>query len=122
MLSRTRALMRPGVRLPPPTAPRQEQRLPTDQTGSIGPHESATDTAPGRVAVNRRIGPYQLVKELGRGGMGTVYLAERADALYYKRVAIKVVRGVDSDEVIRHLQRERRILASLDHRPDDPKI
>src|SRR5687767_6446726 len=42
-------------------------------------------------AVGRRIGPYQIIEELGRGGMGAVYLAMRADDEYRKRVAIKVV-------------------------------
>jgi serine/threonine protein kinase/tetratricopeptide (TPR) repeat protein len=63
----------------------------------------------------RRIGPYKVLREIGRGGMGTVYLAARADDQYQKRVAIKVVRGLDSAEVVRHFRRERQILAGLDH-------
>src|SRR4051812_10229975 len=48
-----------------------------------------------------RFGPYEVVRELGRGGMGTVYLAERVDAQYEKRVAIKLVkRGMDTDAVL----------------------
>jgi serine/threonine-protein kinase len=47
--------------------------------------------------------------------MGTVYLAARADEQYQKRVALKIVRGHDSVEVLRHFRRERQILASLDH-------
>jgi tetratricopeptide (TPR) repeat protein len=62
------------------------------------------------------IGPYKLLKDLGHGGMGVVYLAARADEQYQKRVAIKVIRaGTDSAEVIRHFRRERQILAGLDH-------
>jgi serine/threonine protein kinase len=73
------------------------------------------DTAPA-LASGQLIGPYRLVREIGRGGMGAVYLAERADEQYQKRVAIKLIkRGMDSDAVLRHFQNERQILASLDH-------
>jgi eukaryotic-like serine/threonine-protein kinase len=63
-----------------------------------------------------RIGPYRLVKELGRGGMGTVYLAVRSDDSFQKRVALKVLkRGMDTDAIVRRFRNERQILASLDH-------
>jgi non-specific serine/threonine protein kinase/serine/threonine-protein kinase len=62
------------------------------------------------------IGPYRVVRELGRGGMGTVYLAERADAQFDMRVAIKLIkRGMDSDAVLERFRHERQILAGLDH-------
>ncbi|MDQ3696628.1 MAG: serine/threonine protein kinase, partial [Gemmatimonadota bacterium] len=65
------------------------------------------------------MGPYRLVREVGRGGMGAVYLAERDDAQYRKRVAIKIVRdGVwlgGDDHLVRRFVEERQILASLDH-------
>jgi eukaryotic-like serine/threonine-protein kinase len=65
---------------------------------------------------NELIGPYRIVRVLGRGGMGTVYLAERADQQYQKRVAIKLIkRGMDTDAVLRHFRNERQILASFDH-------
>ena len=64
----------------------------------------------------RRIGPYRLVRELGRGGMGTVYLAVRSDDAFQKRVALKVLkRGMDSEAIVRRFRNERQILASLDH-------
>jgi eukaryotic-like serine/threonine-protein kinase len=64
----------------------------------------------------RRVGPYRLVSELGRGGMGAVYLAERADGEFEKRVALKLVkRGMDTDEILRRFRFERRILAGLEH-------
>ncbi|HEX7880812.1 MAG TPA: serine/threonine-protein kinase [Candidatus Eisenbacteria bacterium] len=64
----------------------------------------------------RQIGAYRLVREIGRGGMGSVYLAERADRQFEKRLAIKLVkRGMDSDSVLRRFRAERQILASLDH-------
>lgn len=63
-----------------------------------------------------RIGPYEVVGELGRGGMGAVYLAQRADRAYEKRVAIKLIkRGMDTDEVLGRFRHERQILANLDH-------
>ena len=51
--------------------------------------------------VGRRIGSYRMVREIGRGGMGAVYLAVRADDEYRKRVAIKLVkRGMDTDFIL----------------------
>ena len=64
---------------------------------------------------DRRIGPYKLIRELGHGGMGTVFLAGRADEQFEKRVALKIVRGSDSEEVVRFFRRERQILAGLEH-------
>ncbi len=66
--------------------------------------------------VGQRIGPYQVMREIGHGGMGAVYLAVRADDQFKKRVAIKLVRrGMDSDFILRRFRHERQILASLDH-------
>ncbi|MEM1116672.1 MAG: serine/threonine-protein kinase [Bacteroidota bacterium] len=62
------------------------------------------------------IGGYRLGEELGRGGMGVVYAAERADGVFEKAVALKLVRaGVVSAETARRFDRERRVLARLDH-------
>ncbi|TAK93742.1 serine/threonine protein kinase, partial [Patescibacteria group bacterium] len=61
-----------------------------------------------------RIGPYRLVSEIGHGGMGTVYLAER-DGDFHQRVAIKVVRGLLGADGLRRFRVERQILASLQH-------
>src|SRR5215467_1583218 len=59
---------------------------------------------------------YRLIREIGHGGMGSVYLAERADGAYTKQVAVKLVRaGRDNAEIVARFQREREILASLDH-------
>jgi tetratricopeptide (TPR) repeat protein/aminoglycoside phosphotransferase (APT) family kinase protein len=64
----------------------------------------------------RRLGPYRLVRRIGRGGMGAVYLAEREDGEFTRQAAIKIVRpGFDSEEMLRHFRRERQILASLAH-------
>ena len=63
-----------------------------------------------------RLGAYEIVHEIGRGGMGAVYLARRADEQFEKQVAIKVLkRGTDTDEVLRRFRAERQILARLDH-------
>ncbi|MCX6623851.1 MAG: protein kinase [Acidobacteria bacterium] len=64
----------------------------------------------------RRIGVWRLVKEIGRGGMGAVYLAERDDEHFRKQVAVKLIkRGMDTQFVIERFRHERQILASLDH-------
>jgi serine/threonine protein kinase len=70
---------------------------------------------PGRME-GRRIDHYEILRELGRGGMGSVYLAVRTDDVYRKPVAFKVVRPeAGTPEVIQRFRREREILASLDH-------
>ena len=79
------------------------------------PPLKTTVNPPSEPVVERRIGAYRVLRELGHGGMGTVYLAARADDQYQKRVAIKVVRGLDSEQIVRHFRRERQILAALDH-------
>lgn len=62
------------------------------------------------------VGPYRVIRELGHGGMGLVYLAERADGQFEQQVALKLVRtGLLGEEVQRRFLSERRILARLDH-------
>ncbi len=64
----------------------------------------------------QQIGSYQILRELGRGGMGAVYLAARADKSFDKQVALKLIkRGMDSDAIIKRFVMERQILANLDH-------
>jgi serine/threonine protein kinase len=76
--------------------------------------EALAKTVPGMEG--RRLRGYKLIREIGRGGMGTVYLAERADGAYRKQVAIKVVRAEkDNREILERFRQEREILASLDH-------
>jgi len=66
--------------------------------------------------LGERVGPYRLIRELGRGGMGTVYLAVRSDDSFQKRVAVKILkRGMDTDAIVRRFRNERQIVASLDH-------
>ncbi|HEY6802351.1 MAG TPA: serine/threonine-protein kinase [Pyrinomonadaceae bacterium] len=66
--------------------------------------------------LGKRIGPYEIIRELGHGGMGTVYLAVRADDQYRKQVAIKLInRGMDTEMILRRFTMERQILANLEH-------
>ena len=70
----------------------------------------------GAAHTGQRIGAYRLVREIGHGGMGAVYLAERADGQFHQQVAVKFVRhGVDSDTLRRRFRAERQILARLEH-------
>jgi eukaryotic-like serine/threonine-protein kinase len=62
------------------------------------------------------VGPYRVGRELGRGGMGAVFLAERVDGGFEQRVALKLVkRGMDSAEILDRFRMERQILARLQH-------
>ncbi|HEX9659163.1 MAG TPA: protein kinase, partial [Rhodothermales bacterium] len=77
------------------------------------PAMTEPESPPGEI-VDRRIGPYSIIRELGHGGMGIVYLAERQDV--GKRVALKLVRDRAADQA--YLSRflfERQILAQLEH-------
>jgi serine/threonine protein kinase len=66
--------------------------------------------------IGRRVGSYKIVREIGRGGMGSVYLGARADDEFSKRAAIKLIRtGMNTDFVVRRFLSERQILANLDH-------
>jgi serine/threonine-protein kinase len=74
------------------------------------------DDARDELEPGARVGTYRIVRELARGGMGAVYLAERDDDEFRKAVALKVVkRGVDTDEVLHRFRAERQILAGFAH-------
>src|SRR5437667_1677777 len=78
--------------------------------GSVAP------ASPVQSRVGRRIGAYQIVEQIGHGGMGEVYRARRGDGQYEKEVAIKLVRaGLDTPALLERFRTERQILASLDH-------
>ncbi|MCV4784391.1 protein kinase, partial [Escherichia coli] len=61
-------------------------------------------------------GPYRIVREIGRGGMGTVFLAERTDGEFNQRVALKIIRQSVTDKIaVERFRRERELLAGLSH-------
>jgi serine/threonine protein kinase len=69
-----------------------------------------------QVLLGERLGIYRIIREIGRGGMGSVYLASRDDAEFQKEVALKIVkRGMDTAEVLQRFRYERQILANLEH-------
>ncbi|MCK9995899.1 MAG: serine/threonine protein kinase, partial [Candidatus Krumholzibacteria bacterium] len=71
--------------------------------------------------VNRKIGPYQIIKPLGEGGMGVVYLAAQSAPLR-RKVALKIIKmGMDTREVIARFESERQALALMDH-PNIAKV
>jgi serine/threonine-protein kinase len=70
----------------------------------------------GTAPANGMIGPYRLLRAIGEGGMGEVWLAERSDGSYEQQVAIKLLkRGMDTRAILRRFMQERRILARLHH-------
>ncbi|MEM1096022.1 MAG: serine/threonine-protein kinase [Bacteroidota bacterium] len=71
--------------------------------------------APEAALPYEQIGPYRLVEAIGRGGMGTVYRAERADGAFEQQVAIKIVHQYLSADTLRRFHAERHILARLQH-------
>ena len=71
---------------------------------------------PGALTAFDRLGPYRIVEEIGRGGMGIVYRAVRDDEHFTKEVAIKVIEpGLRSEGILKRFRAERQILAMLDH-------
>ncbi len=73
-------------------------------------HETCSDL------VGQRIGSYRIVRELGRGGMGVVFLAERADGQYRQQVALKLIRpGANPNLHVQRFRAERQVLARLNH-------
>jgi serine/threonine protein kinase len=89
-----------------------------EATVTRGPWAALPSSARTELAARegRRIGDYEVLRQLGSGGMGSVYLAQRADQAFQKNVAIKILRSdVASTDVIKRFQREREILARLDH-------
>jgi len=86
--------------------------LPAMDVEDSGSHESGA--APD--AAGTRVGPYRLERPLGAGGMGTVWLASRADGMFDRQVALKLPhRGMFGADLAERMSRERSILAGLEH-------
>src|SRR6266851_1198919 len=105
---------------------RGEPALVAEVESLLASHEQAGDFlvepvlvtagALGESLAGRRIGPYQMLDEIGQGGIGVVYSAIRADDEYRKLVAIKVIkRGMDTQTIVRRFRHERQMLADLEH-------
>src|SRR5262249_22436334 len=78
--------------------------------------DPSTNRDSGPDMTGRRIGPYRLIRLIGHGGMGAVYLGVRDDDQYQKQVAIKLLkRGMDTDFMLSRFRQERQILANLEH-------
>ncbi len=96
-----------------------ERRLSADaEAGSflddLGSYLPRMQPAP--APIPDRLGPYEILGEIGRGGMGTVYAARRDDETFRRDVAIKVIAsGSERKDVARRFRAERRILALLEH-------
>ncbi len=66
--------------------------------------------------IGETVGGWRILERVGVGGMGSVFLAERADGEFEQRAAVKIVRkGMDSDSVVQRFRQERQILARLNH-------
>ena len=96
-----------------PTIPVPQHDGPAD---APGPGEAATTAAASEPSIGAMVGPWQLRRLLGRGGMGAVYLAERTRQDFQQRAALKLIKlGMDSGEIQQRFLAERRILARLEH-------
>jgi len=73
------------------------------------------DAAEGDRLAGAMIGPYRVVRQLGHGGMGTIFLAIRDESEFSQRVAIKLVRGGGGQSFVQRFRQERQILAALEH-------
>ncbi|MBU6212758.1 MAG: serine/threonine protein kinase [Gammaproteobacteria bacterium] len=76
---------------------------------------SADSATPAMLSPGDSVGPYRVIEELGTGGMGSVWLAERADGKPRRRVALKLPRMVWASDLSARMEQERDILASLEH-------
>ena len=85
-------------------------------TGAIERLALALDEPEPPSLTGLRLGPYRVSEEIGRGGMGSVWAADRVDGEFVQHVAIKVIkRGMDTAQVLERFRAERQILASFDH-------
>jgi serine/threonine protein kinase len=94
-----------------PRPPREDSLSPESAVQAL---QAALDVPPAETA-GTRIGPYKLLQEIGRGGFGTVWMAEQETPIR-RRVALKIIKaGMDTKEVIARFEAERQALALMDH-------
>ncbi|HZH34931.1 MAG TPA: protein kinase [Pyrinomonadaceae bacterium] len=90
--------------------------LPADSIAGNKSDDSCDESNEEDAFIGKQVGAFRLIRELGRGGMGAVYLAERADGEFDQQVAVKFIkRGMDTDLILRRFRNERQILAALSH-------
>jgi eukaryotic-like serine/threonine-protein kinase len=77
--------------------------------------DAVVATASVAPSMGERIGPWRLLEQIGAGGMGAVFLVERVDGGFAQQAALKLVRGVATQQSIRQLRHERQVLAALEH-------
>ena len=102
----------------PPPAAALHEAIRGDEGGSVAAMRDAfrEDRDSRESLIGEHIGPYRLVRRVASGGMGVIYLADRANEDFKQRVAIKVIkRGMDTEDILRRFRRERRTLARLAH-------
>src|SRR5271165_403555 len=89
-----------------------------ESASSVGGGSSPTDISATQLLTGvspSHVGPYKLLRQIGEGGMGVVYMAEQESPIR-RRVALKIIRpGLDSDHVIARFEAERQALALMDH-------
>jgi serine/threonine protein kinase len=78
-------------------------------------HRAASTALSEAPPLGARLGPYRIVREVGEGGMGRVFLALRDDDQFQRRVAVKVAHAAQAPELLARFRSERQILAGLDH-------
>ena len=103
-------------------APRLRDMLAEHRSGVVstfmadGPKLSHTAAHDSAARVGELVGPYRLIRKIGQGGMGAVWLAERADGVFERQVALKLPLAEWTDRgLAQRLARERAVLASLNH-------
>ncbi len=91
---------------------RHTRALHADAAPTSTPGDALPDT---ELRIGDLLGPWRLVEHVASGGMGTVFVAERADDLYHQRVAIKLLHGTPDASVAARMAAERQLLAQLQH-------
>ena len=91
------------------------QRMQSQGRTTLLPDLPSIDDERAVASAGDRVGPYLLIREIGRGGMGSVWLAERVDGNFKRRVALKLPRLAWTSDIERRMAREREIGALLEH-------